>query len=163
MYDTCTTLAFDREPDEDGDCRQVVRNEVRSAIKRVYPDDSIFSIKGLKGLYRALNLIQFIVWPQDFVDKALSLFVLCVQRLHLDELTNLVVDQVWVNTWLYTLKALLGLFALYAQGWVKVLQADFESLLHAKIGDSHGVIHTFVFSLMVSGLLHLSNDLATLL
>ena len=89
--------------------------------------------------------------------------MLCVQRLHLDELTNLVVDQVWVNTWLYTLKALLGLFALYAQGWVKVLQADFESLLHAKIGDSHGVIHTFVFSLMVSGLLHLSNDLATLL
>ena len=163
MYDTCTTLAFDREPDEDGDCRQVVRNEVRSAIKRVYPDDSIFSIKGLKGLYRALNLIQFIVRSQDFVDEALSFFVLCVQRLHLDELTDLVVDQVRVNTWLYTLKALLGLFALYAQGWVKVLQADFESLLHAKIGDSHGVIHTFVFSLMVSGLLHLSNDLATLL
>lgn len=163
MDDTCTTLAFDREPDEDGDCRQVVCYEVRSAIKWVYPDDSIFGIKGLKGLYRALNLIQFIVWPQDFVDEALPLFVLCVQGLHFDEVTDLVVNQVRVNTWLYTLKALLGLFALYSQGWVKVLQADFKSLLHAKIGDSHGIIHTFIFPLMVSGLLHLSNDLATLL
>ena len=89
--------------------------------------------------------------------------MLCIQRLHFDEITDLVIDQVRVNTWLYTLKALLGLFALYSQGWVKVLQADFKSLLHAKIGDSHGVIHTFVFSLMVARLLHLSNDLAALL
>ena len=117
MDDTCTTLAFDREPNEDGDCRQVVRYEVRSAIKWVYPDDSIFGVKGLKGLYRALNLIQFIVRSQDFVDEALSLFVLCVQRFYLDELTDLVVDQVRVNTWLYSFEALLGFFALNTQGW----------------------------------------------
>ena len=57
MDDTCTTLAFDREPDEDSDSWQVVRHEVRCAIKWINPDDSIFGIESLEGLHRALNLI----------------------------------------------------------------------------------------------------------
>ena len=89
--------------------------------------------------------------------------MLLVQGLDFDEFADLVSDQVRVNTWLNTLHALLGLFAFYTQGRIKVLQADFESFLHANISDSHGVIYTFIFSLMLSGLLDLSNDLAALL
>ena len=55
--DTCTTLAFDSEPDEDSDRWQVVFNEVICAIKWIYPNDSVFGIEGFEGLYWALNLI----------------------------------------------------------------------------------------------------------
>lgn len=92
MDDTCTTLAFDTEADEDGDGWQVVRNEVRSTIERIYPDTSVSSTEGFEGLYRALNFIQFVVRPQDFVDEGLPLLVLLVQVLNFEEFTDLVCD-----------------------------------------------------------------------
>ena len=79
MNDTCTTLTINGKTDQDSDCWQVVGNEVRSAIKRIYPNDSFIDIERIESMFRALDFIFSIIWSQLCVDKILPCYVLEIQ------------------------------------------------------------------------------------
>ena len=76
MNDACATLSIDRETDKDGDGRQVVGNEIRSAIEWIYPNNSLIAIERIKSMLCVLDFILSVIWSQECVDKILSSHVL---------------------------------------------------------------------------------------
>ena len=80
-----------------------------------------------------------------------------------DEVLNIVRDAIWLNSGGHIGDALLGLLALDAKGWVQLLQAHLESLLHTKISLSDRAVFALLLCLELARLLDLADDLAALL
>ena len=160
VHYTDSALVFNRETNEDGNCRQVALHEVRSSIKWVDPNTGVLRVESLKRVNR--DLIFSVILAEGRSNPLTTLGVLSVQEGSLDVILNLCSNRSGINGRLHLWNAFFRLFSFDSKGWIQGVQADLEGLLDTEVGDCDWIINTFLLGLMLAWLFHLSNNLATL-
>lgn len=95
MHYTDSALVFNRETNEDGNCRQVALHEVRSSIKWVDPNTGVLRVESLKRVNR--DLIFSVILAEGRSNPLTTLGVLSVQEGSLDVILNLCSNRSGIN------------------------------------------------------------------
>ena len=158
---TKAAAVVDGKADEDSDCRKVALNEVIGAIEWVDPDNSIARVECLEIFQ--LHVILVVECAKRILDPFSTRLLALVKGRGRDAFPDGLGEDRRLNDWLDICNGLFGLLTHDLECGVERVQANFDCLLHFKVGNCHRVLDALSDGLKIVGLVDLADDIAALL